>query len=151
MNHRSPAFAKHVLSDVFKLKIMQNKLCPICRVEKPIEEYHRYFSKVRNMYRVGNYCKPCARVNSNKRAKEYYQDHKKKILQYQNVDRKKWKTERNKEHQENLTDRYVLVKLKQTLKGESNKNMRLFPEMIEAKRTKILTSRIKKQLKNGKK
>lgn len=130
---------------------MEKKLCPICKIEKPIEDYHRYFSKERNKFRIGNYCIPCARINANERAKKYYQDHKEKVLHYQNVERKKWNLKRDKEHREKLTDRYVLIKLKQSLKGESNKNMRLFPEMIEAKRTKILTSRIKKKLKNGKK
>ena len=130
---------------------METKLCPICKVEKSTEEYHRYFSKSRNTHRIGNYCKPCGRANANERAKRYYQEHKEKILHYQNVERKEWKIEREKEHRKELSDRYVLVKLKQTLKGESNKNMRKFPVMIEAKRTKILTSRIKKQLKNGKK
>lgn len=130
---------------------MEKKLCPICQIEKPIEDYYRCFSKERNKYRVGNYCKPCARINANERAKKYYQDHKEKVLHYQNVECKEWKLKRDKEHREELADRYVLVKLKQSLKGESNKNMRLFPEMIEAKRTQILTSRITKKLKNGKK
>lgn len=127
------------------------KICPICKIKKSIEEFNKYFSKERKKYRIGNYCKLCARTNANERAKKYYQDHKEKVLHYQNVERKDWKLKRDKRHREELTDRYVLVKLKQTLKGESNKNMRLFPEMIEAKRTKILTSRITKKLKNGKK
>ena len=127
------------------------KICPICKIKKSIEEFDKYFSKERKKYRIGNYCKLCARTNANERAKKYYQEHKEKVLHYQNVERKDWKLKRDKRHREELTDRYVLVKLKQTLKGESNKNMRLFPEMIEAKRTKILTSRITKKLKNGKK
>ena len=127
------------------------KICPICKIKKSIEEFDKYFSKERKKYRIGNYCKLCARTNANERAKKYYQEHKEKVLHYQNVERKDWKLKRDKRHREELTDRYVLVKLKQTLKGESNKNMRLFPEMIEAKRTKILISRITKKLKNGKK
>lgn len=127
------------------------KICPICKIKKSIEEFDKYFSKERKKYRIGNYCKLCARTNANERAKKYYQENKEKVLHYQNVERKDWKLKRDKRHREELTDRYVLVKLKQTLKGESNKNMRLFPEMIEAKRTKILTSRITKKLKNGKK
>lgn len=130
---------------------MEKKLCPICKEEKSIDDYHRYFSKARNKYRVGNYCKPCARTNANERAKKYYQDNKEKVLHYQNVERKEWKIKRDKQHREELSDRYVLVKLKQTLKGEKNKVMRKFPEIIEAKRTQILTSRIIKKLKNGKK
>lgn len=127
------------------------KICPICKIKKSIEEFDKYFSKERKKYRIGNYCKLCARTNANERAKKYYQENKEKVLHYQNVERKDWKLKRDKRHREELTDRYVLGKLKQTLKGESNKNMRLFPEMIEAKRTKILTSRITKKLKNGKK
>lgn len=130
---------------------MEKKLCPICKEEKLIEEYHKYFSKDRNKYRIGNYCKPCARINANERAKKYYQDNKDKVLHYQNVERKEWRTKRDKQHREELSDSYVLVKLKQTLKGEKNKVMRNFPEMIQAKRTQILTSRIIKKLKDGKK
>lgn len=126
------------------------KVCPLCNVEKPFEDYHKYFSKARNKYRIGNYCKPCSNKDSNKRAKQWYQENKEKVLHYQNVERKDWRINREKEHREQLTDRYVLVKLKQTLNGESNKDMRGSPEMIDAKRTKILTSRIIKKLKNGK-
>jgi hypothetical protein len=130
---------------------MESKVCPICKIEKPIEDYHRYFSKSRQKYRLGNYCIPCAQKNANQRAKEHYKKNKVKILNYQNTERKDWKKNNDKEQRDRLSDRYVLNKLKQTLKGESNKNMRSTPEIIEAKRTKILTSRIIKKLKNGKK
>jgi hypothetical protein len=126
------------------------KVCPICKEKKHLDEYDKYFSKERKKYRVQNYCKICLKVEANKRAKAYYQNHKEKILHYQNVERKEWKTEKEIQHRKQLTDRYVLVKLKQTTKGISNKTLRQLPELIEAKRTKILLSRIKKQL-NAKK
>jgi hypothetical protein len=130
---------------------MEKKLCPICKKHKPISDYHTYFSKERNKYRVGNYCKLCANEKANVYSKKYYKENKEKILNYQNFERKAWKIKSEKQHREELSDRYILVKLKQTLKGESNKIMRKFPEMIEAKRTQILTSRIIKKLKDGKK
>lgn len=129
---------------------MKKKLCPICKIEKPIEDYNRYFSSVRNKYLIGNYCKPCARKESNERSKKYYQDNKEKKLKYEK-ERKEWKLKDAQKHRDALSDRYVLMQLKQTLKGESSKDMRLFPEMIEAKRMQILTSRIIKKLRNGKK
>lgn len=134
----------HMLGDVCKI-------CPICKIKKSITYYNTYFSKSRQKYRIGNYCISCAKKNANQRAKEYYKKNKEKILNYQNIERKYWKKNNDKKERDKLSDRYVLNKLKQALKGESNKSMRATPEIIEAKRTKILTSRIIKKLKNGKK
>ncbi|MDD3773233.1 MAG: hypothetical protein PHC38_11335, partial [Weeksellaceae bacterium] len=134
-----------------KNSMNKSKICPICKIEKSTEEFHRYFSKSRNKYRVGNYCKPCANASSNERAKKYYQDNKEKIKHYQSVIRREWKRKDYKKHIDELSDRYVINKLQGDLSGESAQIIRRFPEIIEAKRTKLLTYRIKKKLKNGKK
>lgn len=43
------------------------KICPICKIKKSIEEFDKYFSKERKKYRIGNYCKLCARTISVRR------------------------------------------------------------------------------------
>ena len=58
------------------------KICPICNIEKPLEEYHKYFSKERQKYRVANYCKPCSREVSKKNATKNYSENKPKKLEY---------------------------------------------------------------------
>ncbi len=130
---------------------MQEKRCPRCKVVKPIEDFHKYFSKSRQQYRIGNYCKPCANADSLKRAKEYYQQNKAKVLHYQNVERKEWRMKKNAVDREKLADPYVLLKLRQSQPSLKTEDFRNCPMLIEAKRTQILTSRIKKALKNGKK
>lgn len=58
------------------------KVCPICKVEKSVDEFHKYWSKSRNKYRYSNYCKPCARENAKPRAQKHFQDNKQAKLQY---------------------------------------------------------------------
>lgn len=136
-----------------------HKVCPICKENKSVEEYHQYFSKSRNKYRVGNYCKPCARINSNVRAKKYFEENKEARLQYARNYRanpandekravlsKKFKTK----YREELQDCYVRDRLTQD-DNIPNYVSRSIPEIVEAKRISIKIKRKIKTLKNGKK
>jgi len=136
-----------------------HKVCPICNKNKPVEEYHQYFSKSRNKYRIGNYCKPCARENSKVRAKKYFEENKEARLQYARDYRanpkndekravlaKKFKTK----YREELQDCYVRDRLTQVDKIP-NYVSKSIPEIVEAKRISIKIKRKIKSLKNGKK
>lgn len=136
-----------------------HKVCPICKEEKSVEEYHQYFSKSRNKYRIGNYCKPCARANSKVRVAKYFKENKEARLQYakdyranpENDEKravlaKKFKTK----YREELKDCYVRDRLTQE-DGIPNWMSRQNEELIEAKRLKIKIKRKIKSLKNGKK
>lgn len=136
-----------------------HKICPICNENKPVEEYHQYFSKSRNKYRIGNYCKPCARENSKVRVKKYFEENKEARLQYARDYRanpkndekravlaKKFKTK----YREELQDCYVRDRLTQDDKIP-NYVSKSIPEIVETKRISIKIERKIKSLKNGKK
>ena len=136
-----------------------HKVCPICKENKEVKEYHQYFSKSRNKYRIGNYCKPCARINSNIRVKKYFEDNREARLQYAkdyraNPDNnekrailaKKFKSK----YREELQDCYVRDRLTQE-EGVPNWMSRQNEELVEVKRLKIKIKRKIKSLKNGKK
>lgn len=136
---------------------MKFKICPICKHLKSIDEYHSYYSKERQKYRIGNYCKLCARENSNTRAKIHYQKNKERKKQYAKDYRSK---EENKEklsilsrkfkikYREELQDCYVRDRLNQ----DNNIPVRVstsIPEIVETKRLQIKIRRKLKSLKNG--
>lgn len=136
-----------------------HKVCPICKENKAVEEYHQYFSKSRNKCRIGNYCKPCARVSSKVRSAKYFEENKEARLQYAKDYRanpandekravlaKKFKTK----YREELKDCYVRDRLTQD-DNIPNYVSKSIPEIVEAKRISIKIKRKIKTLKNGKK
>lgn len=135
-----------------------HKICPICKENKKVEEYNYYFSKKRNKYRVGNYCKPCAKIDAKPRAIKNYLDNREARLQYckeyrnNPANQEKLKTLKNKfkkKYVEILQDCYVrelLVSRNKITNEFINEN----PEIIETKRLQIKIKRKLKNLKDGK-
>lgn len=136
-----------------------HKVCPICKLKKKVEEYHQYFSKERQKYRIGNYCKICARENSKVRVKIYFEENKEERLQYarnyranpNNKEKLQKLSQRFKQkYREELQDCYVRDVLNQKDKVP-NYVSRELPEIVEAKRLQIKIKRQLKNLQNGKK
>ena len=129
------------------------KTCPICKKEKPLEEYHKYFSKERQKYRVANYCKPCSREVSKKNATKNYSENKPKKLEYakkyreENKERIKAKRPYYKKKQieecQNCYIRELLVSKNKIQKDFITEN----PEILETKR---LMLKIKRKIKKPK-
>lgn len=129
---------------------MQTKKCPKCGFEKDVGCFHAYFSKSRNKYRIGNYCKECAKKLSNIIAKDHYLENREEKLKYASNYREnnKEKINRNRnfyrqKHRANLQDCYVreLLVTRHNLSIEMlNKN----PELVQSRR---LIIRIKRKLK----
>lgn len=136
---------------------MTTKTCPICKTEKSVEEYHRYFSKSRQKYRIANYCKDCSREVSNKNAKKNYQENKPKKLDYardyreENKERIKEKRPYYKKKQieecQNCYVRDLLISKNKIEKDFISEN----PEILEIKKNQLKIKRKLKNLKNGKK
>lgn len=138
---------------------LTEKLCPKCHELKPVEAYHMYFSKPRNKYRISNYCKPCGRKDSNKRAKAHFEANKEDKLQYardyradpSNKAKLKATSQRFKiQYRQELQDCYVRDVLK-ARDGIPVSVSREIPELVEARRLQIKIRRQLKKLKNGKK
>ena len=135
----------------------QTKICPKCGKSKPIEAFHSYFSKSRNKRRIGNYCKDCARKESNKRAKAHYRANveKKKQYgkQYRADNKEKIKADRpkyKKAYREKLQDCYVR-ELLVTRSNISPEFIEENPEIIETKRLQLKLKRKLKSIRDGKK
>lgn len=137
---------------------METKLCPICGTLKYITEYHTYFSKERNKLRVGNYCKPCARIEANVRAKMHYENNKESKLQYSRDYRADSKnrdklrvlsTKFKQKYREELKDCYVRDRLNIDNNIPTSFSIE-HPEIVETKRLQIKIRRKIKQLKDGK-
>ena len=136
---------------------MNQKVCPICKISKSIDEYHTYYSKERKKHRIGNYCKPCSKIEANRRAKGYYQRNKERIKKYTKEYRAK---EENKEklsaisrkfkikYREELQDCYIRDRLNQDNKIPTSVSLAP-PEIVEAKRLQIKIKRKLKSLRNG--
>lgn len=132
-----------------------NKTCPICKNEKPLGDYHKYFSKERQKYRVANYCKLCSREVSKKNASKNYYDNKPKKLEYakkyreENKERIKAKRPYYKKKQieecQNCYVRELLVTKNKIEKGWITEN----PEILETKRLNLKIKRKIKTLKKG--
>ena len=126
---------------------MKTKRCPICETEKKVSEFHSYFSKPRNKTRTGNYCKSCAKTESNRRAKEHYQKNKSKKKDYAKRYRKE-NQDKLKNRRESLEDGYVADKAAKSLKC-STKEIHENPELLEAYRNNM---KLKRKIRNyGKK
>lgn len=134
---------------------MDLKKCPICNELKSISEYHRYFSKERNKYRVGNYCKPCARSEAKPRAKKHFNENRAERLKYAKDYRKKnpekirkLSAHFTKKYKEELKDCYVAEYAAKSLKC-STKEIHNNPELLEAYRANM---KLKREIRNyGKK
>lgn len=133
------------------------KRCPICKIEKDLSEFDQYFSKKRNKYRIGNYCKECRKKVSLIRAKKYYEENsaacKEKAKNYRQKNDEKIKVDRpkfKKRQIENLQNCYVkslLVEKRKIDKEFISEN----PEIIETARLQIKIKRKLKSIRNGKK
>lgn len=126
---------------------MNTKTCPICQVEKSVDEFYKYFSKSRNKHRISNYCKECGRKNSKVRVKKYFEENKEERLQYAKDYRKanpeKMKKQSayfNKKYREELKDCYVAEFAAKSLKC-STKEIHENPELLKAYRTNMLLKR----------
>ena len=137
---------------------MNTKICPICRIEKDIGEYHSYYSKERNKLRVGNYCKACARIEANIRAKIHYENNKESKLQYsrdyradsKNKDKLKiLSTHFKQKYRDELKDCYVRDRLNMDNRIPTSFSLE-HPEIVETKRLQIKIRRKIKSLKDGK-
>ena len=133
---------------------MENKTCPICKIEKPLEEYHKYFSKERQKYRIANYCKPCSRVVSNKNAKKNYKENKPKKLEYakkyrqENRDQIKAKRPYYKKKQIEECQNCYVKELLIHKNGYKKEFINSNPDLLETKR---LSLKIKRKIKSFKK
>jgi hypothetical protein len=134
-----------------------SKICPICRTEKSTEEFHKYFSKQRQKYRLGNYCKLCSNSESLARAKEHYRKNKEKKLLYaknyrgENAEKIKLERPKYKKRQiEELQDCYVRELL--VVKSKINADfVDAVSEVKETRRLQIKIKRIIKSKRNGQK
>lgn len=127
------------------------KKCPICKEEKTLDNYYRYFSKPRNKYRYGNYCKPCARENSKPRATKHYYDNHKEKLQYHKKYReenkdviKKRSAYFTKKYREELKECYVAEFAAKSLKC-STKEIHDNPELLKAYKNNM---KLKRKIRN---
>ena len=129
--------------------MISEKKCPKCDIVKSVDEFHRYFSKARNKYRVGNYCKECACITSKQRVKIYYQNNTEERKAYAkkyrenpknkekiNIARRKIKARWIKQ----LNDNYVVDLASKSLKM-SITEIRQHPEIIEAYRNNLKLKR----------
>ena len=127
---------------------MEKKTCPICKKEKDISQYYKYFSKPRNKYRYSNYCKPCAREKSKPRAKKHFEENRDRKLQYakdyrvNNKDKvKKLSSYFTKKYREELQDCYVAEFAAKSLKC-STKEIHDNPELLQAYRNNMKLKRL---------
>jgi hypothetical protein len=134
-------------------KTMITKTCPICKIEKSVDGFNKYYSKERQKYRCQNYCKACEKVEKTRRSAEYFQKHKEKRLQYakdyradpNNADKLKTVSKKFKvKYREVLKGCYVRDQLVQRA-GFSNAELHKHPEIVTAKRTQLLINRKIKQ------
>tara|TARA_R110000796_G_scaffold141854_1_gene258246 strand:- start:233 stop:637 length:405 start_codon:yes stop_codon:yes gene_type:complete len=117
---------------------MENKKCPVCKEIKSIDFFYSYLCKKRNTNRYSNYCRPCARINSNVRAKKHYQDNKEQKLRYRkeysknNPEKiKKLSAKFSKKYREELKECYVAQFAAKSLKC-STKEIHENPELLKA-------------------
>lgn len=136
---------------------MKTKICPKCKVEKSVNDFHKYFSKERQKYRVGNYCKPCSNKDSNIRAKKHYQENREQKIKYaaeyfeKNYDRqlflqRKAKARRRK-NLELIYIRHLMTQKKKFRMTDLHQN----PDLVELYKNRLLFERTLKKIRNGKK
>lgn len=134
------------------------KKCPACKICKPIQDFDRYYSKIRGHYRIGNYCKPCRLEISKVRATKYYLEKREERKAYAREYRakecnrekiKKLSAEFKKKYRDELKDCYVRDRL------NVDNDIPVYishqvPEIVESKRLHIKIKRKLKSLQNGK-
>lgn len=130
------------------------KTCPVCKLEKPFEEYYTYFSKSRQKHRISNYCKECSRETSKERAlKGYYKNRTKRLdyaKEYRIKNKEKIKSKQSfykKKKVDELQNCY-LRELLQKRNKVSKEMIELNPEILETKRLLLKINRKLKTLKN---
>jgi hypothetical protein len=152
----APLLPNGLLPAVFSIS---SKVCPLCKIEKDLTNFGKYFSKERQKYRIQNYCKSCEKEEKKKRSAIYYQENKEERKQYQKQHRANPKNKEKlkavsqklkKKYREELKDCYVRDRLTQDNKIP-NYVSRELPEIVEAKRLQIKIKRKLKSLNNGKK
>lgn len=135
--------------------VKTHKTCPICKSEKSVDEFHQYFSKPRNKWRLGNYCKPCSRKDAKPRAIKNYQENKEKRKQYAKDYRKnnpekikKLSAYFTKKYRVELKECYVAEFASKSLKC-TTKEIHENSELLKAYRNNM---KLKRQIRNyGKK
>lgn len=156
LKNETPHFGNTLLYAVFSIS---SKVCPICKTEKDLSNFGKYFSKERQKYRIQNYCKSCEKSEKKRSSAEYYEANKEARKQYQkeyranpkNKEKLKAVSQKFKiKYREELQDCYVRDRLTQDNKIP-NYVSRELPEIVEAKRLQIKIKRKIKTLQNGKK
>lgn len=144
-------------------KVVVKTPCKTCIKKVDRSEYLKQYQK-KNKERISKKRKEYYNNSDKKEArkkylKEYYQKNKDRLVaaskKYNDEHKDKlrdYKREYAAKMRHKLSDNYVAQKLKNNLKLKSLKELYLVPELIEAKRTVILSKRIIKKLEdNGKK
>lgn len=123
------------------------KKCPICKKEKDVTEYDKYWSGSRNKYRVQGYCKECKEVDACKRAKKHYQDNRMEKLKYakqyreENKEKiREYKKYKKRQYIKDLHPVYVAEQasatlgLPQRVVSEDDEIMRTYKNILKIKR-----------------
>lgn len=135
---------------------LKMKRCPICKVDKDLNEYDHYFSKDRNKYRPQNYCRECSKKEKTRRSADYFRENKQERLDYA----KKYRDENKdlilpkkrafqKKYREELHPIYVIESIRRYT-GLDAKVLRSEPELLEAKKASLTLKRKIKSIKNEK-
>lgn len=128
---------------------MKIKTCPICKINKLVDDFNKYYSKERQKYRCHAYCKACEKSEKARRSADYFTKHKTERLDYakryradpNNKDKLKTISQKFKvKYRDELQDCYVRDQLVQRV-GFSNKDLHAHPEIVIAKRTQLLIKR----------
>lgn len=136
-----------------------HKICPICKLKKPIEDFDKYFSKPRNKFRIQNYCKECQKPNAKKRAKEYYQKNIEERKQYARNYRanpnnreklRKIKRYFHRKDRAEMKDYQIRAEMVQRLKFK-NKDLLENPELVQVYKSRKILRKTLKNYTNGKK
>ncbi|RZJ87443.1 MAG: hypothetical protein EOO20_16060 [Chryseobacterium sp.] len=128
---------------------MDNKTCPICKINHPISHYGKYFSKERQKFRYQNYCNGCQKTEKKKRSAEYFQRNKDARLQYARNYRADPKNKSKLQeisqkfkikYRSELKGCYVRDQIKQKT-GIPTATLRKNPDLVQAYKLKLQISR----------
>lgn len=137
-------------------KVFREKICPICKSKKSVEDFGKYKCHSRNTLRVQNYCKECEKPKKNLLSKKYYEKKGAKVRKYQQKYRKDnkemirpKKRKFNAKYRKELHTLYVIDRIRQST-GLTANEIRQAPELIEAERLRIKLNRTIKTKKDEK-
>lgn len=137
-------------------KIFKEKVCPLCKSKKNVDQFDKYFSNSRQQFRIQNYCKDCQKPEKAKRSKEYYQRKGDKVKQYQSEYRKNnkelikpKKRAFNRKYRKELHDLYIIDQIRQTT-GLTATDIRKAPDLIAVEKIRMKLNRTIKQKRNEK-